>query len=499
MTCPADFLECGDSSPLSFSHGPLRTLKRKAMTGHRTPKKAPSPLFGFVACLVFGLAASAGAEEPGHFRFWRDVDRGPAKEEAILSFTLDSDIYAATRDGLPDLRIFDNAQTETPYQIESDVEYREERIRHSGHPEDVSLREKGNAIEIGLRLPKDSPAAEGFVFVTPQVDYERKVQVFGSNDGMNWSTLVADGTIFDFSRYMDVSNREVALPPNAFRQFKIVVEDATDEKQSPYKELTRTFRSGKEEERKESTTLQRRVFRIDRIEFFWHTVQQHVKKARKAEYAVVRFDKEIDAQKKQTILQVHTRREPLTAFTIETPSRNFNRRLTVEVPVVRGPTTQWNAIGQGTLSNFRFRTYHREHVSVQFPEQRQDQYRVVIDNEDNPPLDITGVKAEGNVYREIFLAQEEKSFRVYYGAESVESPKYEAATVLSTLRESFSPTRVQLGAQVDNASFGEEPGFTVRNALNNWIFLGAVICLMVIVLAWGLFRAGKQLENLPKE
>jgi len=35
--------------------------------------------------------------------------------------------------------------------------------------------------------------------------------------------------------------------------------------------------------------------------------------------------------------------------------------------------------------------------------------------------------------------------------------------------------------------------------LNNWIFLGAAIVLMVVVLAWGLFRAGRHLEEMPKE
>ncbi len=58
---------------------------------------------------------------------------------------------------------------------------------------------------------------------------------------------------------------------------------------------------------------------------------------------------------------------------------------------------------------------------------------------------------------------------------------------------------MRLGAQVDNAAFGGEPDFALRNLLNNWFFLGAVICLMVVVLAWGLFRAGRHLEELPKE
>jgi hypothetical protein len=456
-------------------------------------------VFALPACLVLGAALSAGAEEPVRFRFWRDVDRGSTKEEEIVAFTLDSDIYAATRDGLPDVRVLDDAQVESPYQIEPEIEYLEDRTRQSAHTEDIKLREEASSIEIRLRLPKDYPAAEGFSFITPQVNYERKVRVFGSDDGATWKPLVTDGVIFDYSRYMDVSNRDVALPQNGFRQFRLVVDDVVDEKESPYKELTRTFRGGKEEERKESTQIERRVFRIDRIAYFWHVTRQHVQKAKRIAYPLTGLEKQEDAANKQTILHVRTRREPLTGFTLQTPSRNFYRRAVVEVPVVRGVNTEWSAIGEATVSNFRFRSVRREQLSIVFPERREEAYRIVVRNEDNPPLDVTGVKAEGNVYRAVFLAQEGKSYRVFYGSETAQSPNYEAGTVLAALREKYQPSEARLGAQVENAGFQAEPGLGLRNFLNNWFFLGGMICLMVAVLAWGLFRAGRHLEGLPRE
>lgn len=468
-------------------------------------------LKGLLACIVIGgmLLTWGGlsspplmAEESAQFRFWRDIARESSKEEEILSFNFDSDVYAATRDGLPDLRVLDEAFGEAPYQVEPDVEFREERTRHMGPVEDISLREEGNAIEVRFRLPpedKGYPAAEGFTFFTPQVDYERRVRVFGSAEGMNWSPLATDAVIFDYSRYMDVKNPEVALPSNSIRQFKLVIEDVTDQQESPYKELTRTFRAGKEEERKESTTVQRRVFRIDRIAYFWHTTQQHVRKSKTTYYHVAGFEKEEDAQKRKTIVRVRTRREPITSFTLQTASRNFYRQATVEVPVVQGVQTEWRAIGSANLSNFRFRSVHREQLTIPFPEHRQEEYRIVISNEDNRPLEIQGVKAQGNVYRAVFLAQEGKKYRVFYGSESAASPKYEAGAVLATLRQSFQPKAAGLGPQVDNPAYGGEPGWRGRKLLNNWFFLGAVICLMVVVLAWGLLRAGRHLESLPKE
>jgi hypothetical protein len=86
----------------------------------------------------------------------------------------------------------------------------------------------------------------------------------------------------------------------------------------------------------------------------------------------------------------------------------------VEVPEVRGVTTQWKPAGEAIVSSFRFRTYQRNQMIVSFPEMRQEEYRMVIHNEDNPPLDIQGVKPEGTEYRVMFLAQESKTYRVYF-------------------------------------------------------------------------------------
>ena len=58
-------------------------------------------------CLVLSLTARAADGEP-LLRYRKDLDRGATTVEEILGVHLDSDIYAATRDGYPDLRIMDD-------------------------------------------------------------------------------------------------------------------------------------------------------------------------------------------------------------------------------------------------------------------------------------------------------------------------------------------------------------------------------------------------------
>ncbi len=476
---------------------------------------------GLVACLVLISAVQAqnppltpplhkGGGGGGRFRFWKPIDRGAAKDEEIVAFTLDSDIFAATRAGLPDLRIVDEAQAEAPYLIEPQVEYRQERTRQTFNTDIVTLRPDGNAIEVHLRLPEKAPDAEGFSFATPLTNYERKVRVSGSADGLKWTPLLMDGIIFDYSQYMDVSSREITLPKNSFREFKVTIEDVTDDKESPFKELTRTFKDAKEDQRVERTVIERRPFRIDRIGAWGVATRERVQQAKTVIYPVAGFDAKDVAAKKQTVVSVRTRREPITRFTLETPSRNFSRRVVVEVPVVVKPDLRkqgfrkdgdpdWQPIAETTIENFSFRNQKREQLTITIPERREEQFRIVIRNEDNPPLSVTGVQAEGSVQRVVFLAQPAKAYRVFYGSETAAAPKYEAATVLATLRKDNPPVVAKLGVQADNTEFGGEPSHPVLGLLNNWVFLGTAIGLMVVVLAWCLFRAGRRLESFPKE
>jgi len=71
--------------------------------------------------------------------------------------------------------------------------------------------------------------------------------------------------------------------------------------------------------------------------------------------------------------------------------------------------------------------------------------------------------------------------------------------VLAALRQESTPVVAKLGVQTSNTEFGGEPSHTVRGLLDNWVFLGTAIGVMVIVLGWCLFRAGRRLEGLPKE
>jgi hypothetical protein len=438
------------------------------------------------------------AESDPRFRFGKELDRGAALGEEILAVPLDSDITVATREGFPDLRIRDEAGTEVPFVLEPVNERRTEPVRESCASEVVSLRAvDGKALEIVVRLAEKAPNAAGVTILTPLTDYEHRVKVFGSQDEKDWSPLVADGLIFDYSRHMDVRNRDIVLPANDFRRFKLEIEQVLDERESPFLELTRGRRGGPKDQRVEVTRIERRPFRIDRIQLWRMVEQEGAPQARTMNYPVELTQIEEDTKAKVTRIAVRSRREPLTGLILETPNRNFSRTARVRVPVRHGIQTEWVEIGHGTVHRFQFRAFRREELQVRFSERRAEHFQIVIENADNPPLEITSVKAEGNLYRMVFLASEQRRYRVDYGSDTAEPPRYDAASVLASLRPGFQPVAARLGAQVENSRYREVHG--LRDWLNNAIVLTLALVLMVVVLGWILFRAGQRIKQLPND
>jgi hypothetical protein len=450
-------------------------------------------------CLLLASASQSLAAQPGEFRFHKDIERRDGKTESIVAVALDADVCAAARSGFSDLRVFDAEGKETPFLLEEAVETLTRTIRGECRSRVASLKERNDGIEVVVQLDDDAPPADGLAVFTPLLNYERRVRVFGGKGGNDWHLLVDNGLVFDYSRYMDVSNREIRLPKNDCRQLRVVVSGISDEKESPFLELTRRYRGGNESERTEKVVLERRPFRIDRIELWSEKDETLTQREKKVDYPVKMSRVEENPAEKTTIVYVDTRREPLTQLTLETTSRNFSRAVSVQTKATHGAHTQWTDIAHEQIALLDFGHFHRETMGASFSEQRQGEYRIVIQNEDSPPLKITGVKSRGNQYRAMFLAGANQTYRLYYGSDEAEPPKYDAVAVLAPLRlQGDRPSEGLLGVQSANAAV-ESPPLNARKLLGNPIFMGGVIAGLVVVFGWALFRAMRRINEIPKE
>jgi Protein of unknown function (DUF3999) len=451
----------------------------------------------WIVFLGWGMAASVEAEDAS-FRFSRDVKAPLLKQEELLAITLDADIFAASQEDLADVRLRDAKGEFIPYLLRKRQTTQGRSVRTTWPARNPAARPLDDGgLEITVHLDEDAKHSRptGLTIITPLRNFKQRVRVSTSADGARWEPAGEGSVIFDYSRYMDVRSDSVFFPESDRRHFRIVIDNVTVEQESELLALTRRLQGAKEIDRTEQATIDRRPFRIERVDFWRDEQQERVTGDEKAPYAMTEFRATEDQEKRRTIIVVETRRQPLIALQLETPDRNFSRHAVVEVEMVQGVTKRWQPIGATTLSRVEFKDRKREELSISFPESRHARYRVVIDNRDSPPLTVGGIKAEGNVYEILYLAAPGRRDQLIYGAVDAQRATYDTSVLQELLGSGFQPARAELGAE-NPIAIGEPP-FRWSRLFGNTLFLGGVVALLVIALGFGLFRAVRRIDNLP--
>lgn len=455
-------------------------------------------------CCVLGIAVlvpgSVVAEEAESFRYSRPIQMvGPAQEE-LFSVLLDSDVYAATRDSFPDLRVLDDEDRLVPFLIRRVSEARTEQVRKFWTAVNPTLRPlDNNGMEIRIILKPEDPSPLGLNFETPLQNFEQQVQVFAIADGTE-SMLVDGGLIFDYSQFMDVRRTEVVLPPTSAREFRIVIDALTSDQESQLLELTRSLRGNAEDVRTETTTIQRRPFRIDRIDL-WTEKAEKVGQADKVlPWPVTDLKVTQDSEENQTLVEFASRREPLTELTIVTSSRNFSRHAVLQILDDSSAShSDFETIAETTISQFQLRDIQEEHLTIRLPETRREYLRLVLDNGDSPALSIDAVNAIGHQYEVVFLGKPDQNVRLVYGSDTAQPPNSDTVALTTALAKGIRPVTATLGVQSAIAGSNAPKPVDMKNLLNNPYVMGAVIGILVILLGWGLYQASHRIDQMSRE
>ena len=464
---------------------------------------------GIVAACLTASAALAVADPPS-LKYVKPVALPMLDKEELVAVSLDSDVYEVTREGLPDLRLLDAADKEVPFIIRKAVSKRDETIRDfwTARRQPSARPLENGGLEITLELERDEPFPNGVRLVSPLKNFEYHVQVEISLDGQNWQPLVGDGLIFDYAKYIDVrtdtvhwaSPADVGLgdkaPPEApLRRIRITIDDVTKEQESQLMELTRRLRGDEVTEKSERLIIDRRPFRIERIEFWRDVIHQRVTGDRQTDYALSGMAVSEDKDAKQTQITLDSRREPLTSLALVTDARNFSRAVEIEVEREQGGRNTWQTVASGNVSRIDVRKLDRTNLKISIPETRQPRYRVVIENRDSAPLTISGVTARGSVYEVVFLADPKVEYRLAYGSSDIDPPNYDTAALTASLGEGYIPLAAGLDDQrlLSGDVATGEPFF--KRLINDKRLLTIVIALLVILLGLGLYQATRRVNS----
>jgi hypothetical protein len=438
----------------------------------------------------------AVAQEVPAYRWLREVDLPEISKTTLVAAPLDSHFFEFTRESWPDVRLR-NEQGEAIASIIRAVKVGKPRsVRQFWPAEQLSAKVTeavGLQVEFDLR-PKE-PIPSGIRIVTPLRDFEHQVQVESSADGQTWKSAGPSTVIFDYTRHVDARSDLVSLNADNHRRFRITIADLTAEQDSQLMELQRRLRGGEEVDRTERSTIARRPFRIDRIEFYRDDAQPESREVQTTVCPANKFATSEKIKEHQTILEFTTQREPITGMKIITVAENFSRAATVEAERPdANEKMEWRPVATGTITRFAVGTIHREELKISLPEHRSERYRIIIENRDSPPLPITDVELSGPIYELAFLASPGQQVMLEYGSGEAKAGHYDTAALQAVLAQGQLPAPASLRPPRETSNVPRGPSWKPWN--DTRVLVGSIIVL-TLMLGWGLFRASQRLDGVP--
>lgn len=435
-----------------------------------------------------------GATETSLFPLVKDVTLPAGASKKVASFNLDEEIFASTDDGYSNLRLFDNKDNEKPFLVRTAKTTKTETSEHRIDMEAVGFQKlPDNRIELIYSKNEKQRGRLPFViaFVSALKNYEKQVSVWGSNDRNTWEPVAENQPIFDYSRFVEVRNSRVFVKSGDYSYYKILVANITENQQSPFVSIARETKDGKLAGEIENSSFRREDFRIDRVDFFERKESVVRSKVLSRQYPVKNLCVTNNIKEKTTIVTFETGRVPLTALKLATVCANFSRNIKVECIEEKNAGGEgWRQLASAGISRVDVGRFKQENLRVDIGgATRSAKFRLIIDNQDSTPLEISGVDVEGEIHEVLFFPDKSTAFHVMYGANRLDVPSYDVAEVLARV-EGADADACSVGAQKNNPGFRKSSGTMIEGRR----LLVIAVLIMVACLVWIISRTIKSVK-----
>jgi hypothetical protein len=443
-------------------------------------------------CLPLMLLATLtqAALSPASFPFARPLIPPAAALNEVGAFVPDGAVYEALDARFANLRLFDTSGRETPILIRHKIPRCtvDQLFPFTSTLTVKSLREEAdNRLELTVTRHPQQPEPAALEFSSALRNFEKMVTVWNSHDGQSWIELARDEPIYDYSRFADMRRTRIPLASGNGTLYRIRISNITEKKDSPLVEIIRQTRGNRESNETEATSFLKEPFRIDRLMFYERRAVLIEGIVQTAELAIKDTTTIQDDKQRQTVISFSTRNEPLAALTVATGDANFSREATLEGRT-DGPPATWQTVASGRLTRVRIGKIGEEQLTLNFPaEVRYRSYRLILHNQDNPPLAVTGLRVRQNLYEILFLPKPGQTYRLTWGGEGFAVPQYDIGSVLAAVPAGAADAW-QLGETVCAPA---QPACRSWSAYSRKIMIGALVVMAGILLVVVIRLAGK--------
>jgi hypothetical protein len=419
--------------------------------------------FLVVLTLLLLVASGANADfSRGSWRYYKDIVMPSGiRSGDLVELSPDTEVFAGAVRGLADLRVISDENQEIPYKLEIS------QAQHERASFAVSIRDKGyvpgSHTIFTADLGKEGILHNEIEFRTPANEFRRTATVEASNDGSAWALLV-EQTVYAFTvreRGFTTRNTAIRYPESTARYLRVKIADDGE----------------------------------GALEISGATVF-YVKETPAAEVprssSIVSTDHDQTQSTTNVVIDLGTPGLPSHHLHINVPDVNFYREADVQSSPDR---KNWDTLVRAAdIYAFDTPKFVGGSLDITYPETTSRYLRLVIHDEDNPPLNVQNVDVWGLRRRLIFTVDPQRSYQLYYGNTAARKPSYDIERIFPYLITEGLP-EAKAGPQATNPDFAEEkPPLSERFP---WLF-PVVIAVAAIIVALLLFVVFRQVrKSLP--
>lgn len=397
---------------------------------------------------ALGAQAPPTREPLSAWLYFKEI-RAPRPPAGLTDFVLDVETLDQARANQEDLRLYDSAGREVPYVLR----VRRDVATTSAFPaREFNRGVDGGVAQISLDLGDRSETHNQVEIDTPGNNFRRFVDVAGSADGAQWSTLASAAIIFRFAAGgHSVEQLAVDYPVSRYRYLRIrMAHDPETDRAAPELAGVRVRRS------------------IHLAGEMWSTVgsmePRDADRANARPASIWRVDLGGRIPVQQVLLTVGEGvfSRPFTLEAVDDPA--------APVLLASGELTRReNAAGQ---------------LKVVFEERMARRLRLTVIDDRNPPLPIFALTAEGAARQVVFdgASAAPGVLRLYYGNARALAPRYDLAARVPA-ESGRMPERLVLGPRRDNPVYSPEPKpFSERSPWLVYVVLAAAGIVLAAIL-----------------
>jgi hypothetical protein len=295
-------------------------------------------------------------------------------------------VFGNAKNGLGDLRIVDSAGVEAPYVLRSETA-QSQAVSYS--PKIYDLSYVSGSYTSFIADFGGNVAHNKITLTTSSKNFRKKVTISGSNDRSSWQTIISGQDIYDYTLEFVARDVSVTYPESLYRYLQVRIDD-----------------NGEAPLNISGVSAQR--FEVIR--------------ATKVSYNPAVTQKE---ENKQTVITVDLGQRGLETDTaiFNISSQNFERHVSV---LNSDDNKNWSRAGDDVVYSYKTSKISSNKSSVHFGAVKQRFLRFIIDNYDNQPLQVADtVTIEGLAHSILFLADGNKTYRLYYGYDKGYMPQYD--------------------------------------------------------------------------